>query len=912
MSRRFAASMRGGVQERQQNRRRLAAQLAVSRVLAEASDLQEVAPKVFEIVGERLGWEVGAFWTVEEGGAGEALRLAGMWRCGGVPPGALERASEGLAFRRGRGLPGRVWERGEPVWVEDVGEDAEFVRGEAADEDGMRGAMAFPVVDGGLVGVFEFFRREVLPPDEDLMRTAALTGGQIGQFVERRRAEEALGKSEENYRVMVDQAVAGILKLDLSGNVVFANERFAEMLGCSVKETLRLTIADIVHEEDAARNAELFERLRTEGRAFEIEKRLVRKDGSLVWVYNHVAPIFGEDGRPVQAAVVSVNINERRRAEALLDVQKRALEMVAGGDPLPDVLKYLAGVVEGPLVDSRSAASILLLDEGGRLYNGASPSLPQEYVEAIEGLEADENVGTCAAAAATGETVVTPDIDADPNWQDLKHLPLELGLQSAWSMPISNADGRVLGTFGTYFREKREPTEFERQTVEILAGTAALAVEHGRAEKAVRESEERFRALVGRGADMITVSNRDGRIVYASPTTERVSGYTPEEFAALDPFDNIYPEDRPRCEEAFRRLVDEPGLSLDLQHRVRHKSGGWRWVEGTFTSLFDEPAIGGLVANVRDVTLRKRAEEALLESEERYRTLFESIDEGFCVIEMIFDEDGEPADYRFLETNPSFERHTGLREAEGKRMLDLAPDHEAHWFEIYGQVATTGEPVRFERRSEALGGRWFDVYAFRLGGRESRRVALIFSDVTGRKREEGERERLRREAEEERARLEAILRQMPGGIFIAERSGRITLANDGAERIYRKSIGSVEECGEHSLSYPDGAKIPWRDHPLVRALEGESVTDMEHYVLRDDGTRAVVRVNAAPVCDEEGRVVAAIKALDDVTAQKEAEAALGETEERLRTVVEGTPVVLFSLDRVGVYKLAEGRGLEAL
>jgi len=122
-------------------------------------------------------------------------------------------------------------------------------------------------------------------------------------------------------------------------------------------------------------------------------------------------------------------------------------------------------------------------------------------------------------------------------------------------------------------------------------------------------SERRSRALLANVADMVTISDRDGRCLYASPATERVSGYTPEEFMVRNPFDSIHPEDRPRCEEALARLANSPGLSLDLEHRVRHKNGDLRWVEGTFTSLFDDPDVGGLLATVRDITGRKRAEE---------------------------------------------------------------------------------------------------------------------------------------------------------------------------------------------------------------------------------------------------------------------------------------------------------------
>jgi len=100
------------------------------------------------------------------------------------------------------------------------------------------------------------------------------------------------------------------------------------------------------------------------------------------------------------------------------------------------------------------------------------------------------------------------------------------------------------------------------------------------------------RALLDHVPEMVTVSDRRGRIVYANPATERVSGYAPGEFVERHPFDTIHPEDRPRCEEAFQRLLNTAGLSLELEHRVRHKDGSWCWVEGTFASLFGDPEVG--------------------------------------------------------------------------------------------------------------------------------------------------------------------------------------------------------------------------------------------------------------------------------------------------------------------------------
>ncbi|HST58897.1 MAG TPA: PAS domain-containing sensor histidine kinase, partial [Longimicrobium sp.] len=146
------------------------------------------------------------------------------------------------------------------------------------------------------------------------------------------------------------------------------------------------------------------------------------------------------------------------------------------------------------------------------------------------------------------------------------------------------------------------------------------------------------------------------------------------------------------------------------------------------------------------------------QSDARYRTLFDSIDEGFCVVEVLFDEADQPVDYRFVEVNPAFVKHTGLPpDAVGRCAREMLPGLEEHWFQIYGGVARTGQPSRFESGSEAMG-RWFDVFAFRVDEPGQHRVAILFTDVTEHKRAELEREALLREAQAARAEAEAANR----------------------------------------------------------------------------------------------------------------------------------------------------------
>lgn len=155
---------------------------------------------------------------------------------------------------------------------------------------------------------------------------------------------------------------------------------------------------------------------------------------------------------------------------------ERARQLTDAGAPRHEILTCLttaAEIVSGP----ETVVSILVLDVEGLLRNGASPNLPRDYLNAIDRLKPDAGVGTCAAAAATGNVVVTPDFRADDKWAELRHLPLALGFVGAWSMPIKARNGSVLGTFGTYYRTPRQPTEREVEAVRHLAAAAARAIE---------------------------------------------------------------------------------------------------------------------------------------------------------------------------------------------------------------------------------------------------------------------------------------------------------------------------------------------------------------------------------------------------------------------------------------------------
>ena len=164
-----------------------------------------------------------------------------------------------------------------------------------------------------------------------------------------------------------------------------------------------------------------------------------------------------------------------RTAVLAMRAANRAHEMLYAGVSGDEILAMLAHAAED--VAGRCAVcSILALDKDGLLRNAASPNLPADYLAAIDRLKPNALVGTFAAAAATGSVVVTRDFRADDKWAELRHLPLSLGFVAAWSMPIKTGDGKVLGTLGTYFRERHSPTPEEISSVEVLAAAAGLVL----------------------------------------------------------------------------------------------------------------------------------------------------------------------------------------------------------------------------------------------------------------------------------------------------------------------------------------------------------------------------------------------------------------------------------------------------
>jgi PAS domain S-box-containing protein len=426
-----------------------------------------------------------------------------------------------------------------------------------------------------------------------------------------------------------------------------------------------------------------------------------------------------------------------------------------------------------------------------------------------------------------------------------------------------------------------------------LRGTVQDITERKRVEDDLRKSKEQYQWLVENAPDVVyTFSTMRGGIYY-SPRVEQVLGYSPEHLLE-HPYlwtQSIHPDDQARISNIIHDF--ESGKPFEIEYRIRDVHGNWLWLNDRSIGrrvAGDEVLIEGLAA---DITGRKQAEDALRQSEERYRALFENMLDGYQYCQMLF-EQGKPYDFVYLDVNPIFETLTGLKNVIGRSVSQVIPgvqESNPELFEIYGRVALTGNPERFETYLPALGN-WYSVSVF-CPAKEY--FVAVFENITDRKRAE---EALR--ASE--ARFRSIVQLSPVPIGMNDANLNITLINPAFTKAYGYTLEDLPTVNDWWLkAYPDpeyreDVSRLWFKHLEQAQLQGFFEPLEADICCKDGSTRTVL--STAETMGRDGETIVINY---DITERVLAAKTLQESESRARAMLSAIPDMVFRLDSQGVF-----------
>ena len=477
-------------------------------------------------------------------------------------------------------------------------------------------------------------------------------------------------------------------------------------------------------------------------------------------------------------------------------------------------------------------------------------------------------------------------------------------------LPLIDPDGRCSrvvghGTDVTDYVRSRAEAEAALRESEVRQAAAVLREEEAReAEEALRQGEHRLRQRVAEFETLLNVLpvgigvalDRECRTVRTNPAFARMlrlgegqnaSLTAPEEerpthFRCLDRAGLEVPNEQLPMQIAARD--GQPSEGLEFQ--IVHADGETLRLLEYAAPLFDERGEPrGSVGAFVDVTERERSAAALRQSEERYRALFESMDEGYCIIEVLFDpaNASRAVDYRFVEINPAFEGQSGMRGVVGRRMLEFVPSIEPHWLENYGRVALTGEPVRFANEYKGLH-RWFEVYAFRVDAAK-RHVAVLFTDITARQKVE----LALRESEE---RYRTLFDTIDEGFCVIEfldgPHGPLSdYAHVEANPAYERHAGIPDVVGQRVREMVPEEANDWIELYRQVLLTGEPIRFERELIA----TKRHLELFAFRVEPASRRQVALL--FQDITARRQGEDALRESEVRFRQIADTMPHMIW-------------------
>ena len=479
------------IEDRKRAEERLRVQHTVAQILAEAVTIEEATPRILRAMGECLGWDVGALWRVDR--EAEALRCVELWHKASIEVPEFEKVSREFTLVPGLGLPGRVWSRHEPEYVPDVVPDENFPRGPVAEREGLHAAFGFPILLGDeVLGVIEFFSREIRQPDQELLNMLATIGSQIGQFIERKRAEEALRESEAKFRDYAESASDWYWETDPDHKFTHLTED-ERRLARGFAAVSRIGVARWEFATDVQSEPEKWELHRSMLEARQPFRdfvyRATHSDGSVV--YNKISgkPVFDAKGEfrgyrgtgtdvtaLVRAQEQQTAISEVLRAivnspydlqpifDAILDSATRLCRANSGALRLSEEGGLRLVAVRGdPFLVSQVWSLIPVLAEKGSLPDRLAESRLPTHIPDITAVEGDHR---------------------DDFWITV----VNAGIRTALFVPLLK-DNEIVGIISLARKQVQPFTDKQISLFRDFAAQATIALESTRLERRYREAQ---------------------------------------------------------------------------------------------------------------------------------------------------------------------------------------------------------------------------------------------------------------------------------------------------------------------------------------------------------------------------------------------------------------------------------------
>ena len=393
------------------------------------------------------------------------------------------------------------------------------------------------------------------------------------------------------------------------------------------------------------------------------------------------------------------------------------------------------------------------------------------------------------------------------------------------------------------------------------------------AECALRESEEKYRALFENAGEAIFVA-QDGRVAFLNPMTAQITGYSGEEITSRPFVDFIHADDRDMITDRHTRRLQGEDIPRSYTFRMLRKNGGLLWVQ-LDTVLINWQGKPATLNFMTDITERKRIEDALRESEHELRALFKSMLNAFVLFESVFDRDGNFVSYRFVYINDAYERITGVKnnEVRGKTVHEVWPNTEASWVKAYGDVATTGIPSTFDMYHEPTE-KLYHCNAYRPWDTKGR-FCVVFEDIT-------ERRRAEEEIQKANILLNSIVENIPNMIFLKDAGElRFTRFNRAGEELLGHSRDDL--LGKNDYDFFPKEQADFFTQKDREVLRGKVIVDIQEEPLqtRDRGER-ILHTKKVPILNANGEPEYLMGISEDITDRKRAEAEKRRLEERLR------------------------------